>query len=423
MMDTFNLYHGLMIAFFVVGYFLIAVEHYTKINKATVAILMAVACWAIQFAAFDSDSSNVLSLEHELSSISQTVFFLLGALTVVEVINQHKGFNAISRLINFRSKKAMLWVVSLITFVLSGILDNLTTTVVMLSLLKKLVEEGDERLLIGGAIVIAANAGGAWTPIGDITTTMLWIGGQLSTLGVIRTLWLPSLVCTVISCFLLSLGLKGKFDHIKISSEDNKEPLGNFILVAGILLLVFVPFFKVLTGLPPFMGMLLALGILWLITDLAHYKDENRNHLRVPHIFTKIDFSGVFFFLGILLCIGALYSAGLLGELATWLHTTIGNLPLISVAIGFASAIIDNVPLVAATIGMYSLEQFPTDHTFWSMIAYCAGIGGSMLIIGSAAGIAFMSLEKVDFLWYLRRISLPATIGYLAGFGIYLLLG
>lgn len=421
-METTSWANGLMILFFVVGYFLIAIEHYTKINKATVALLMAVGCWALQFATVSTSESHIHSLEHELSSISQTVFFLLGALTVVEVINQHKGFNAISKLINFRSKKAMLWVVSFISFFLSGILDNLTTTVVMLSLLKKLVDEGEERLLIGGAIVIAANAGGAWTPIGDITTTMLWIGEQLSTLGVIKTLWLPSIVCTVISCFLLSLSLKGRFEKIEMSPNGDREPFGNFILIMGILLLIFVPIFKILTGLPPFMGMLLALGVLWLITDLAHYKEENRDHLRVPHIFTKIDFSGVFFFLGILLCVGALYSAGLLGELATWLHTTIGSLPVISVAIGFASAIIDNVPLVAATMGMYSLEQFPTDHTFWNMIAYCAGIGGSILIIGSAAGIAFMSLEKVDFLWYLRRISLPATVGYLAGFGIYLLL-
>lgn len=421
-METTGWINYLMILFFVVGYFLIAIEHYTKVNKATVALLMAVGCWALQFATADPNHAHMGSLEHELASISQTVFFLLGALTVVEVINQHKGFNAISKLINFRSKKTMLWVVSIITFILSGILDNLTTTVVMLSLLKKLVDEGEERLIIGGAIVIAANAGGAWTPIGDITTTMLWIGGQLSTLGVIKTLWLPSVVCTVVSAFFLSFFLKGNFEKREIFPSDEKEPLGNFILILGVLLLVFVPIFKVLTGLPPFMGMLLALGVLWLITDLAHYKEEDRDHLRVPNIFTKIDFSGVFFFLGILLCVGALYSAGLLGELAGWLHSTIGSLPVISLAIGFASAIIDNVPLVAATMGMYGLDQFPTDHTFWNMIAYCAGIGGSILVIGSAAGIAFMSLEKVDFLWYLRRISLPATLGYLAGFGVYLLL-
>lgn len=421
-METAGWHNALMILFFVTGYFLIAIEHYTKINKATVALLMAIGCWAIQFANVHTNPSNITALEDELASISQTVFFLLGALTVVEVINQHKGFNAISKLINFRSKKAMLWVISMIAFILSGILDNLTTTVVMLSLLKKLVEEGEERLLLGGAIVIAANAGGAWTPIGDITTTMLWIGDQVSTLGVIKALWLPSIICTIVSCLLLSFSLKGSFEQKEISPEEDKEPFGNFVLIMGIILLMFVPVFKILTGLPPFMGMLLALGILWLITDLAHYNEEDRDHLRVPHIFTKIDFSGVFFFLGILLCVGALYSAGLLSDLAAWLNTTIGSLPVISVAIGFASAIIDNVPLVAATMGMYTLEQFPTDHTFWNMIAYCAGIGGSILIIGSAAGIAFMSLEKVDFLWYLRRISLPATAGYLAGFGIYLLL-
>lgn len=420
-----DLYNVFMVVFFVIGYSLIAIEHFTKINKATVALLMAVACWALLFInASTENQANMHSLEHELSSISQTVFFLLGALTVVELINQHKGFNAISKLINFRSKKTMLWVVSLITFILSGILDNLTTTVVMLSLLKKLIPEGEERLLMGGAVVIAANAGGAWTPIGDITTTMLWIGNQISTLGIIKTLWLPSLICTVVSCLILSFSLKGKFEiQDNIATEQNeKEPYGNFILCMGVLLLIFVPIFKILTGLPPFMGMLFALGLLWLLTDIIHYKEENRDHLRVPHIFTKVDFSGIFFFLGILLCIGALYSAGLLNDLATWLHTHLGSLPIISLAIGFASAIIDNVPLVAATMGMYTLDQFPTDHTFWNMIAYCAGIGGSMLIIGSAAGIAFMSLEQVDFLWYLRRISFPAMVGYLAGFGVYLLL-
>jgi Na+/H+ antiporter NhaD/arsenite permease-like protein len=237
-----------------------------------------------------------------------------------------------------------------------------------------------------------------------------------------KVLLIPSLCCTFVSTLLLSFGLKGDFDQKAVSSgKEDKEPLGNFILGLGIGLLVFVPIFKVITGLPPFMGMLLALSVLWLVTDICHYKHEGREHLCIPNILSKIDFSGVLFFLGILLCIGSLYSAGLLTQLANWLQTYIGHLPIISVIIGFASAVIDNVPLVAATIGMYSLEQYPTDHTFWNMIAYCAGIGGSMLIVGSAAGIAFMALEKVDFLWYLRRISLPAAAGFLAGFFLYLL--
>ncbi|MBA3236885.1 MAG: sodium:proton antiporter NhaD [Parachlamydiaceae bacterium] len=413
----------LMIFSFIAGYSFITIEHYTKINKATIALLMAVVCWTIQFSNTEwlAEANNNFLAEH-LADISQTVFFLIGALTVVETINQHKGFNAISKYVNFCSKKKMLWVITFITFFLSGILDNLTTTVVMISLLRKLVDEGEDRWLIGGAIVIAANAGGAWTPIGDLTTTMLWIGGQISTLNIMKVLIFPSLFCTIVSTFCLSLSLKGNFEQKNLSDNvEGKEPLGAFILGLGVALLVFVPIFKVLTGLPPFMGMLLALSILWLVTDLYHYKHEGREHLRIPNILTKIDFSGVLFFLGILLCIASLYSAGLLTQLANWLQTYIGNLPIISVIIGFASAVIDNVPLVAATIGMYSLEQFPTDHNFWNMIAYCAGIGGSILIIGSAAGIAFMALEKVDFLWYVKRISLPATIGYLAGFFLYLL--
>ncbi len=422
-MEVINSYNVLMMFTFIIGYLLITMEHYTKINKATIALLMAVSCWAIQFANTHwVIEANKNYLEEHLASISQTIFFLIGALTVVEMINQHKGFSVISKCLHIHSKKMMLWSIVFITFFLSSILDNLTTTIVMISLLKKLVDEGEERLLIGGAIVIAANAGGAWTPIGDLTTTMLWIGEQLSTFNVMKVLFIPSLVCTIVSTFLISLSLKGNFKNKNFNDNDQeKEPMGGFIFVLGMCLLVFVPVFKIVTGLPPFMGMLLALGVLWLVTDLLHGKYEDRNHLRIPYVLTKIDFSGVLFFLGILLCIGSLYSAGLLTELAQWLQVHIGNLPLISVVIGFASAVIDNVPLVAATIGMYSLEQFPTDHSFWNMIAYCAGIGGSILIIGSAAGIALMAMEKIDFLWYMRRISLPATAGYLAGFILYMI--
>lgn len=422
-MEAIGMYNGLMILSFLTGYSFITMEHYSKINKATIALLMAVVCWAIQFANVDAlRDANMLFLEGELANVSQTVFFLLGALTVVEVINQHKGFNALANYLNFSSKRTMLWVISLLTFFLSSVLDNLTTTVVMLSLMRKLVDDGEDRLLIGGGIVIAANAGGAWTPIGDLTTTMLWIGEQLSTFGVMKALLLPSLVCTMVSCLCLSLQLKGNFERKPFcADQEQKEPYAGLILVMGIALLIFVPIFKILTGLPPFMGMLLALAILWLVTDVLHAKDSSRQHLRVPHVLTQIDFSGVLFFLGILLCIGALFSAGLLTQLANWLQAHIGSLPLISTAIGFASAVIDNVPLVAATIGMYTLEQFPMDHTFWNMIAYCAGIGGSILIIGSAAGIAFMAIEKADFVWYVRRISLPATLGYLAGLLFYLL--
>ena len=421
-MNSINPYNALIIFTFIIGYFFITIEHFTKINKATVALLMAIICWIIIFAdpgrLHDAD---LHSMDEHLASISQTVFFLIGALTIVEMISQHKGFTVIAKFLNFQSKKAMLWSIVLITFFLSGILDNLTTTIVMVSLLKKLVDEGEDRLLICGAIVIAANAGGAWTPIGDLTTTMLWIGNQLSTFNVIKVLFLPSVLCTIVSTFLLSFRLQGNFEN-KIKEKEKPEPMGTAIFILGILLLISVPIFKITTGLPPFMGMLLALGVLWLVADLLHYKHEDREHLKVPHAFTKIDFSGVLFFLGILLCIGALYSAGLLTALAQWLQVNVGSLPIIALIIGFASAVIDNVPLVAATIGMYSLKEFPIDHSFWNMIAYCAGIGGSILIVGSAAGIALMSLEKIDFLWYVRRISLPATAGYLAGFVFYMLM-
>ena len=412
-----------MIIVFIIGYFFITIEHYTKVNKATVALLMAIACWVLQYTnPVCTAIANHTNLEHNVADVAQVVFFLFGALTVVEVINEHKGFQIIARYLRISSKKKMLWAISFISFFLSCILDNLTTTVVMITMIKKLIDNREERLLIGGAVVIAANAGGAWTPIGDVTTTMLWIGTQLSTISVIKTLFLPSLACMLVSCFCLSFGLKGHFPEHRMHKDHEPpiEPLGTVVLFLGIGLLIFVPVFKVLTGLPPFMGMLLALSILWLATDLVHEKYDDRSHLRVPNILQKIDFSGILFFLGILLCVGALYSAGLLGQLAEWLDVHVHNLPLIAVLIGFFSAVIDNVPLVAATMGMYSLELYPTDHSFWNMIAYCAGIGGSVLIIGSAAGVVFMGIEKVDFLWYVRRISLSATIGYLAGFMLYM---
>lgn len=413
----------LMVLLFIVGYFFITIEHYTKINKATVALLMAIGCWTLQFANSGCLSSeSQLNLEHNLADIAQIVFFLLGALIVVEVINQHKGFNILSRYLNFSSKKTMLWVITLISFFLSGILDNLTTTVVMITLLKKLIDSREDRLLIGGGIVIAANAGGAWTPIGDVTTTMLWIGEQVSTLNVMKVLFIPSLACMIASNLWLSKSLKGTFrDKTIIDTQlSEKEPQGIFILILGIALLIFVPILKIWLGVPPFMGMLFAVSILWLVTDLLHDKYDDRAHLRIQSILSKIDLSTIFFFVGILLSVGALYSAGILTELSEFLDAHVNHLPLMALIIGFASAIVDNVPLVAATMGMYSLTIFSTDHTLWNMIAYCAGVGGSLLIIGSAAGVVFMGMEKVDFLWYVRRISFSALIGYLVGFFLYL---
>jgi Na+/H+ antiporter NhaD/arsenite permease-like protein len=423
-MEPLDIFSHLMIFVFVIGYSFITIEEWTKINKATVALMMAIICWTVQFLdPYWTLNHKTGILGEHLNNISQVIFFLLGALTVVEIINVHKGFEVLSDAMQIKSKKHLLWTVSLITFFLSAILDNLTTTIVMITLLQKLVEKGEDRLLMGGAVVIAANAGGAWTPIGDVTTTMLWIGERLSTMNIIQSLFIPSIVCSVAAVIILGRSLKGNFSKDQmVLSEKKSEPLGRHIFWLGIFLLMLVPVFKIVTGLPPFMGMLFALSVMWIITDILHHKYEERNHLRVPYVLTKIDLSGTLFFLGILLSIDALDSAGILESLAQWLDKNIGNIDVIGIAIGIASAVVDNVPLVAATMGMYGINQFPADSAFWELIAYCAGTGGSMLIIGSAAGVVFMGLEKVSFIWYIKRITLPAAVGYFAGIAAYLLL-
>lgn len=410
---------------FVIGYFLITVEHFTKINKSTVALLMAVLLWIVQFesAALPVHESSE-QLSHHVANVSQVIFFLLGALVIVETISVHKGFQIISDLIQIKSKKKLLWVVGLLAFFLSSILDNLTTTIVMITLLAKLLDRTEDRLLIGGAVVIAANSGGAWTPIGDVTTTMLWIGGQLSTSGILKSLFLPSIICFGAAFLYLSKELKGEFSTKKIHLEDKKsEPFSTAVFFLGISALIFVPILKVLTGLPPFMGVLFGLGVLWAFTDIVHGKHKDRDHLKMPEIMTKIDMTGVLFFLGILLAVNALETAGILQQVAVYLSSTFNSIEVIALFIGVISAIVDNVPLVAATMSMYDLTTYPMDHRFWEMIAYAAGTGGSILIIGSAAGVVYMGLEKVSFGWYLKRISLAALVGYIAGFGFYLLQG
>lgn len=415
-----SIFSLLMIVVFVLGYVLITVEHVSKINKTSVALLMAILCWFLQFINMaESKESNLSYLSEHLANISQVIFFLFCALIIVEIINAHKGFVLISRNIHIHSKRKLLWAVALITFFLSSVLDNLTTTIIMVSLLRKLTEPGDDRLLIGGAVVIAANAGGAWTPIGDVTTTMLWIGGQISTLEVMKTLFFPSLACLFAAIAMLSLKLKGRFYRVEDEETETIEPMGITVFWLGIASLVFVPALKITTGLPPFMGIIFGLGFMWLFTDLVHSRYEDRNHLQVPQIMARIDASGVLFFLGILLAIDALHTAGLLDELAKWMSESIGNIEIIAIAIGLVSAIVDNVPLVAAAMGMYDLSHYPKDSSFWNLIAYCAGTGGSILIIGSAAGVAFMGLEKVQFLWYVRRIGLAALVGYFAGIGVF----
>lgn len=407
-----------MILIFVLGYLAIIFEHKIDVNKTASALLMAVLTWTLLFI----HNPNLHALGEKMNDVSQIIFFLMGAMTLVEVIDVHKGFKVITDLILTSSKRKLLWIMGFTTFFLSAILDNLTTTIVMVSLLRKLVPEPKDRLMLGSMVVIAANAGGAWTPIGDVTTTMLWINGNITTLNVMKSLFLPSLFSLVIALILLGWNLKGTYPRaVQRAHEEEVEPGSRIVFFAGLGALIFVPIFKTLTGLPPFMGILIGLGALWLITDILHAPHETRQHLRLPQVLTRIDTSGILFFLGILLCISALDVAGFLSSLATFLDQTLGNLSLIATLIGILSAIIDNVPLVAAGMGMWDLQTHPPDSYLWQMLAYCAGTGGSILIIGSAAGVAFMGLEKVDFLWYFKRISLTALVSYLSGVAFFLL--
>lgn len=423
-METVNWECLLIVLVFAIGYAAIILEHYIKINKSAVALLIAVLCWSIYLVCDTMPASGKLSaLGHHVSEVSQIIFFLMGAMTLVELIDSHRGFKIITDRISTKSKRKMLWIIAGVAFFLSAVLDNLTTTILMVSLLRKLVPTRAERFLLCCIVVVAANAGGAWTPIGDVTTTMLWINGQLSTLAVMKSLFLPSVISLLIPLLWYSWKAKGRLGTVKLPEvETAVMPGARLVLCLGIGGLVFVPIFKALTGLPPFMCVILALSVLWLVTDFMHHPYEEREHLRVPHILTRVDTSGILFFLGILLCVDALQSAGLLQFVADWLDSTVRNQAMIATLIGFFSAVIDNVPLVAATMGMYPLEAYPTDSSLWHMIAYAAGTGGSILIIGSSSGVALMGLEKVDFISYMRKASIPVTFGYLGGMGVYLLL-
>ncbi|MCC7303561.1 MAG: sodium:proton antiporter NhaD [Bacteroidia bacterium] len=421
----------LIIILFIAGYACIAFEHSLKINKAASALLTGVLCWTIYilFQAEPAGKGMVESnLHHHLGELAGILFFLMGAMTIVELIDAHDGFEVITSRIKTRKKSRLLWIVSLLSFFLSAVLDNLTTTIVMISLIRKLVPEQKQRLFFAGMIVIAANAGGAWSPIGDVTTTMLWIGGQLSTGAIISKLIFPSMLCLLAPLIVTSLRMKGEFAALDNRRED---PSGspttpferNFVFYFGIAMLLFVPVFKTVTHLPPYMGILFGLGLLWIVTEIIHYQkdDEDKGAYSVLHALRKIDMPSILFFLGILLAVSALQSTGLLSELATWMNDTIGNLNIIVTSIGLLSAIIDNVPLVAASMGMYDIGMYPMDHYLWEFLAYCAGTGGSILIIGSAAGVAAMGMEKIDFFWYLKNIGWLAALGYFAGVGAYIL--
>ena len=417
-----------IVILFVIGYAAIALEHNIKINKTASALITGVVLWVVYIVSqSDTHLVNEELLKH-LGDISSILFFLMGAMTIVELIDTYNGFEVITERITQTKKVSLLWIIGILSFFMSAVLDNLTTTIVMVSLLRKLIKDHDTRLFYVGIVVIAANAGGAWTPIGDVTTTMLWIGGQISAFNIMKGLFLPSLISLAVPLGVLSLTMKGRVERPFLATETYKElsrRQQSIILILGLSMLIMVPIFKTLTHLPPFMGMMLGLGVLWIVTDIMHRnhtedQPENGKRRTVTDVLTRIDLPSILFFLGILLAVASLEVSGILHTLSQFLDEKIGNLNFIVIAIGLASAIIDNVPLVAATQGMYDLAQFPMDHYLWEFLAYCAGTGGSILIIGSAAGVAAMGMEKINFFWYVKKISWLALLGYLAGAAFYI---
>lgn len=425
-----------VIIIFVVGYLAIALEHPIKINKTASALLTGVICWTL-YALFSHESMEHIGeqLNHHLGQISGILFFLMGAMTIVELVDAYQGFKIITDRINTKDPKKLLWIICIVTFFLSAILDNLTTSIVMVSLIRKLVPNKQMRLFFAGMIVIAANAGGAWSPIGDVTTTMLWIGGQISSGNIIITLILPSIVCMVVPLIYLQFTLKGE---LGTHSENQDMDSGNghhggngapvkgatTMLILGIGGLISVPVFKTVTHLPPYLGMLLALGVLWVVSELINpdMDEADKRPYTAAGALTRIDVPSVLFFLGILLAVSALESMEILNHFSAWLDSTLGDQRVIITLIGILSAIVDNVPLVAASMGMYDMNVYYQDHLIWEYLAYCAGTGGSILIIGSAAGVAVMGMEKIDFIWYLKKISLLAMLGYFAGAIAYLII-
>lgn len=417
-----------LVILFVLAYLAIALEHPLGVNKSASALLGAGLLWTC-YAVMSGDPQRVGDeLGESLMGTAQIVFFLIGAMTIVEVVDAHNGFDVITQRIQTRSLSSLMWLVGFVTFFLSAILDNLTTTIVMVSLMKKLLDRREDRLFFAGMIIIAANAGGAWTPIGDVTTTMLWIGGQITSLEIMKGLLIPSLVNLLVPLTFTALLLRGKEVIAPVATQDEAQTATsaferNLMFFLGLGILVAVPAFKTWTHLPPFMGVLLGLGLLWLVGDLVHrHKDDDvRQPLTLVHALSRIDMGSIVFFIGILLSVATLEHTHVLSSLASWMDQAIGRQDLIVLVIGLASAVVDNVPLVAASMGMYSLADYPTDSFLWEFMAYCAGTGGSILIIGSAAGVAAMGLEKIAFGWYVRKISGLALVGYFAGALLYIL--
>lgn len=415
----------LIASVFVLGYIAIAFEHPLKLNKAASALITGVLCWTIYI--LQSSSTDIVDEEllHHLGEIASILFFLLGAMTIVELIDSHNGFEIITQKISTTSKQKLLFIITGITFFLSALLDNLTTSIVMTSLCAKILSDKEDRLWFAGMIVIAANAGGAWSPLGDVTTTMLWIGKQITALQIIKQLILPSLAVCILPMLIMSWRFRGKkFDAVTVAHSTQKESRdSNIVLFSGIGFLLFVPAFKTLTHLPPFMGMLLALGLMWVINSIIHKNKaaEYVEKFTVARALQRIDTPSILFFLGILLAVSALQSIGILKAVATFLSSTLKNDYLIGIALGLLSALVDNVPLVAAAQGMYDLNTYPTDHPFWEFLALTTGTGGSAIIIGSAAGVAVMGIEQIDFIWYLKKISWLALVGFAMGIIVFLL--
>ncbi len=415
-----------IIVIFILGYFAIAFEHNININKAATALVTGVLCWTVYILFTPNKQVVSHQLMEHLGELAGILFFLLGAMTVVELIDAHDGFEVITERIKTKSAVKLLWIIGGLTFFLSAVLDNLTTTIVIVSLLRKLIDNKEQRLFFVGITVIAANAGGAWSPLGDVTTTMLWIGNQITAGQIIKMLFLPSVVCLLLPLIIVSFRLKGVIQPSSKNTNHTLRPKFERTLVfcLGIGILLFVPIFKTVTHLPPFMAILFGLGVLWIATEILHKQkdDDEKDSLTVARALQRIDTPSILFFLGILISIAALQATGQLTQLAQWLTATVKNETAIVTGIGLLSAVVDNVPLVAAAQGMYSLTQYPTDHFFWEFLAYTTGTGGSALIIGSAAGGAAMGMEKITFVWYLKKISWLALIGFFGGAGVYLLM-
>lgn len=415
----------IILIIFIAGYLAIALEHKIHVNKAASALITGVLCWAMYI--LQSSDAHIVSEEllHGFGEIASILFFLMGAMTIVELVDSHNGFEIITQGIGTKSKTKLLFIVALLTFFLSALLDNLTTSIVMTSLCVKLLPDKEDRLWFAGIIIISANFGGAWSPLGDVTTTMLWIGKQVTALKVIYTLIVPCIAGCIVPVLIVARRFKGKQLQLlpKKESTPTERREGKTVLITGLGFLIFVPAFKTFTHLPPFMGMLLALGLMWVIITIIHKNKEAeyKEKYTVARALQRIDTPSILFFLGILLAVGALQSVGILKSLAGLLSNTFKNDYAIGTLLGLLSSVVDNVPLVAATQGMYDLNVYPTDHSFWQFIALATGSGGSALIIGSAAGVAVMGIEQIDFIWYLKKISWIALVGFAVAVGVFLL--